>query len=684
MLLGSWDFVWTTGYIGLAVILIVLVGVVALVAKFFRKVSQGAALIRNGLGGTKVSFSGTVVIPILHLVEFMDISVKRIAIDRRGDTGLICKDNLRADIQVAFFVRVNPTIEDVKTVAQSLGCVRASDEKALYELFDAKFSEALKTVGKRFDFVELYVNRDKFKEEILQVIGRDLNGYVLEDAAIDFLEQTDKELLNPNNILDAEGIKKITVLTAAEYEAANAREREKDKTITKQNVEAKEAILELNKQLAEAEAKQKREIESIQAREDAEAKSVVAQQREKAETARIAADETISVADENKQRQIIVAARNKERTDQVEAERVARDQQLEKTERERLVRLAEVERDKVVETENKELQAVIRDRLTVEKTVVAEQERIKDTHEFATADRSKQVQITKAEEEAEQALVKDIKQAEAAKRASEQYAAKQLIEAEANEKAAIKNAEAKKTLAAAMVKEEAVLGTAEAEVMEAKATAYRVQGQAEADVISVKADAKEKDGTAEATVMQRKYGAEANGITAKADAMKKFNDAGKEHEEFKLSLNKDLQVDLAEISIRKDIAAEQAKLVAEGLKQSHIDIVGGDGRFFERLVNSITTGKSIDRTVDNSKLLTELKHSLLSGDSEDIALKLQEFIGQFGLTTADVKNLTVSALVVKLIGMSEGSGKSTLQGLLNTVKQLGLGGKKVADLGIDS
>ncbi len=80
------------------------------------------------------------------------------------------------------------------------------------ELFDAKFSEALKTVGKQFEFVELYDKREKFKDEILKVIGTDLNGYRLDDCAIDYLEQTRLELLNPNNILDAEGIKKITEL----------------------------------------------------------------------------------------------------------------------------------------------------------------------------------------------------------------------------------------------------------------------------------------------------------------------------------------------------------------------------------------------------------------------------------------------------------------------------------------
>lgn len=156
----------------------------------YRKVEKGTALVRTGLGGTKVFFNGGAVVPIAHRADLMDISLKRIEIDRTGKNGLICKDNLRADIKVAFFVRVNNASEDVLRVAESIGCDRASSQDEICVLFDAKFSEALKTVGKRFDFIALYEDRDTFRDEILKVIGTDLNGFVLDDAAIDFLEQT--------------------------------------------------------------------------------------------------------------------------------------------------------------------------------------------------------------------------------------------------------------------------------------------------------------------------------------------------------------------------------------------------------------------------------------------------------------------------------------------------------------
>jgi uncharacterized membrane protein YqiK len=67
---------------------------------------------------------------MIHKAEIMDISVKTLEIDRRGKNGLICRDNIRADIKVNFFVRVNKRKEDVIKVAQSIGCARVISRNA--------------------------------------------------------------------------------------------------------------------------------------------------------------------------------------------------------------------------------------------------------------------------------------------------------------------------------------------------------------------------------------------------------------------------------------------------------------------------------------------------------------------------------------------------------------------------
>ncbi len=672
--IGTPEIVWIV--VGMAAF-VVFVGIVILLLNCLKKVQQGTAIVRNGFGGTTVSFDWLLNFPVLHQIELMDISVKRIEIDRQAQDGLVCKDNIRADIKVAFFVRVNKDANDVKKVAQFLGCKRASDQTALFQLFEPKFSEALKSVGKQFDFVELYTTREQFRDEIKKVIGTDLNGYHLDDCAIDYLEQTDLEQLNPNNVLDSEGIKKITDLTAREQVLANQIRRSKEMTITKQDVEAREAILNLQRQQAEAEEKQAREIAEIQARQRAEALVVGNQERQRSELARISADEEISVAEENRLRTIIVAAKAKERTDAVETERVEKDRGLEITERERVVTLAQIAKEKAVEVEKKNIQDVIRERIVVERAVVEEEEKIKDTREFATADRKKQVAVTAAEEVAQQALVKTVKASEAERDAAELEAKTIVIRAEARKTAAERDTEAKKMLADAVRVESAALGMGEADVLQKKAEAEARGKEALAVGIS-------KEGEAEAHVLEAKASAEAKGITDKAEAMKLFDSVGKEHEEFKLRLNKDKEIELQAIATQHKIAEAQARMLGEALKSANIDIVGGDNQFFDSLVRSITAGKQVDRLVGNSSVLTGIGQKLASGDAGNLRDQIQQYIDLFGVSSNDVKNLTISALVGQWIMKSDEGIRGDLIAFLQSIGAAGVGNQKLADLGVAS
>lgn len=737
------NFLGTAIATTLVIIGVVLFLIVGLIIKWYKKPVHGRALVRSGTGGTNVKFDkGMFVIPVLHKLEIMDITLKTITINRSQKEGLICQDNLRADIIVSFFVRVNRTVKDVTHVAFDIGCERASRQETLLSLFDSKFSEALKTVGKRFNFVDLYNSREEFKREIIEIIGRDLNGYYLDDVAIDYLEQTDLSFLKADNILDSEGIKKITELTSTQQILANNINREREKTIRKQDVEARETILQLNKQLAEKEEQQRREIASIKSREQAEIDKIASEQKLISENARIETEQQVAIAEENKERQIIVAMRNKERVSAVEFEKVEKDKQLEINERERIVTLAQIEKEKAVEEEKKNIQDIIRERVAVEKTVVQEEEKIKDTQAFALAQREKEVAITNAEKLAQQDLVKQIKKAEAERQAADFDAKTRVIKAEAAKEASVKEADAQKILAEAKAAQEAALGISEAQVIEAKANARLIEGQtvaknieikavaeskgtlakanaeaegkqkigiseasiienkgkAEANVISAKADAEKAKGLAEAEVLKQKYIAEADGVKEKAEAMKALDAVGKEHEEFKLELDKDKTVELARINIQKDIAMAQAEVISGALKSAKIDIVGGETMFFDQIIGSITRGKSIDRLVDNSEVVKEVKDTFLPDfeipmdpenpedpEAPQMSFKerLKAFVDQFGLKSSDLKNISISALIFKLTQQAKSDDdKSLLENLLDLAIQKGIDAIPAKSIGI--
>ncbi len=696
-----------------------------MLASFYKKIPQGKAIVRTGVGGTKVAFNkGMYVIPIFHKMEIMDISLKKVQIERLQHDGLICKDNIRADIKVAFFVRVNKSVNDVINVAQSIGCERASDISTLKDIFEAKFSEALKSVGKKFDFIELYEARREFRDEIIDIIGTDLNGYVLDDCAIDYLEQTELSFLSPDNILDSEGIRKITDLTAAQNVKANLIRREEEKLIKKQNVEAREAILELERQLAEKEEKQRREVDNIKAREEAEIQKVREEERLKSEAVRISTEEALAIQEENKLRQIIIAEKNKQRTEAVEAERVEKDRALESTERERIVTLAQIDKERAIEVEKKNIQDVIRERVQLEKGVVEEQQNVRDIEAFRSIERDKQVGITAAAQEAEEKLIRTTKAAEADKIAAEQRAKQLLIDAEAQKEASAKQAEARKILADAKAREDATYGLAEAEVIKAKAEALEQQGiveatvierkaeakkkeglveaeisrekalataigessiiektaQAEAAGIEVKAEAKRKEGLIEAEVTKEKALAEAAGIEEKAAAMKKLDGVGKEHEEFKLTLQKEKEVELAQIHIQKDIADAQAQVLGEALRNADIDIVGGETMFFENIVKQIFNAKGIDRLVNESDNLSQVKHASLGKDGAegDLMERIRDIAGRINVSTEDIKNLSIASLILKMRMQADNEkDKGFLDDLMSVARSMGLSDRKL-------
>jgi flotillin len=302
----------------------------------------------------------------------------------------------------------------------------------------------------------------------------------------------------------------------------------------------------------------------------------------------------------------------------------------------------------------------------VENLVVEEQQRMKDTEAFATAEREKKVTVTQAEAAAQENLIQQIKEAEAHKQAAQfkadedaytvttraeasRQAAKlgaeeKIITAEAYQAAAEKEAAGKILLAEALTKDSAAIGMGEAEVIRAKGTA------------------------------------DAEAIREKADAMKLFEEAGQDHEEFKLELEKDKTIELAQIDVQRQIAEQQAIVIGEALKHSKIDIVGGETEFFDRITRAITTGKVVDRTIGNSQVLGDVKDTFFNGDPEYFKAQVGTWIQDFGIGTEDLKNLSVSALLGKLVGAADGEKRQRLIGMLGAAERFGLSDVKAASL----
>ncbi|MFB9243507.1 hypothetical protein IV454_23765 [Massilia antarctica] len=674
--------------LSIGILTVIVLGCFALFSKFYHKVEQGHVMIINTLRAEpEVTFTGGMVYPVIHKMELMEISLKTIEIKRLGKDGLICRDNIRADIEVTFFLRVNKTTEDVLKVAQAVGCARASNQQTLENLFVAKFAEALKTVGKSMDFVDLYQERDHFRDNIIRQIGDDLSGYVLEDAAIDYIEQTHLDELDPHNILDAQGIKKITELTAIENIRTNELVRDQEMRIKKKDVETREAILELERQQCDAESRQGREVNSVRAREQAETRKIQSEEFTKSELARLQSEQLVMVQQENTTREKEVAENNRKRAVAIEEERVIRARQLEVVDREKEVALQTIEKEKAIEVQKKAIADVVRERIVVERTVAEQEEAIKDVRAVADADRRKKSVIISAEAAAEEKLVMTVKAAEAAERSAKHRAVQDLTAADAALKVAERNAEAQKReaegkeaelaapgLASARVmiaSSEAILkqGTAEAEStrlrMHAEAAGLERMGLAQAAVKSADAAATATHGDAEAQVIQARFEAESKGLALKFEAMSGMSEQTRAHEEFRMQLEIANQQINKGIDAQTLIAKDQAEVLGKALQNARIDIVGGEGDYFDRFVKALSIGKGIDATVEKSRTLQVGLKDHLSGE-RDMVGDMRGLIGALGSSSGELQNLTVSSMLSKIGRDGTALQQQALQSLLAT------------------
>ncbi|MAA80280.1 MAG: hypothetical protein CL916_13580 [Deltaproteobacteria bacterium] len=713
---------WIVAAILIGGIIVIFGGLAIIVAKFYRKVDQGQALIINKMKDEpEVTFTGGVVYPIIHRAEIIDISVKRIDIDRRGKNGLICKDYLRADINVNFFVRINPIKEKVLEVASTIGCKRASDLAALDELFNAKFSEALKTAGKQFEFAALFDKRDDFREKVKEVIGEDLNGFVLEDVAIDYLEQTDLKFLNVNDTNDAQGIEKIVRITKEKQVIEARLSNEAEAQIANEDVKKWERIKLAERQKSEIDENTTQAKEEARIKREREVSTKELTKEKDIELQRKNDEAEMLAAEQAKMRKAEAALKDREKALLIkEEENMAEKLRLQKK-REELAIVLDLQKQTKAEEESSKLKRAEGIKIEAEETN-------KTIIEREQAERTKVSTIITAQAEAEELRIKEEEKAEAAKKVAEiesQMASfdlkkteietesqKMRAEAQAFEKERLADAQAKEFAATEMAKVQVERdredlrkikisnddlelnivdrkgnvdaenlkrqGAAKAENIRAEGVAkaaniqdegsaqaelLRSQGLAEADVEERNVNIAERANEIEANRIRQIKFAEAEGISKLADAQKLMDSISQEREEFRLKLDKQTEIALAKIAVRRDIAKSQAGVLAEAFKATDIKIIGGDGDFFDRFVHAASIGQALDATMDNSQTLQAISHDYVEGEG-NLIKEVGNILSSPTLQASNLRDLSLTALLASLSSEASGEQKKLLQKLL--------------------
>ena len=390
------------------VLLAILAAFVAMVIRY-RIPKADIALVRTGGSKEKINITGGLwVNTIIHEIKEISLNTMRIEVIREGPEALITYDFNRGDVEVVFYLKVEPNQTDILRAAQALGDKSMTPE-TVRELIEPKLEGALRSVAAESDIQDLLQKRQEFAEKVQGTCGEDLgvqNGLTLETVSIIRVDQTPVETLDAENRFDAVGIREITEITAEQEREKERIVQEKEVAIVQIEVDARIQKLEAEQQQAWAESDQQKNIAIYAAEREAETLKFQfemeqgVQEREyemkqEVERARITQEQVVQEREIEMNRDIQVARVQQE---QVVAEReieknlIVETQQIEQS---RVVQLAEIQQHLTVQMQRIQQEQTIAVR-EIEKQLAVETARIAQEEGVSLRDIERELSVQTA------------------------------------------------------------------------------------------------------------------------------------------------------------------------------------------------------------------------------------------------------------------------------------------------
>jgi len=291
---------------GLIVAIVAIAVGVAFLNRFYRKTSRDVALIRTGFGGQKiVATGGTLALPFLHKVDEINMRTMRIEVSRTGAKSLITEDRMRVDVELEFYLRVQPTTEGVATAAQAVGSKSLSPD-GVRNLLEGRFIDAIQATGATFTMDALHDKRAEFVRVIRESVRENLaqSGLQLESVSLTRMDQAAFASLDDNNAFNAVGLRKLAEIIATSKKKRAEIEADADVSVRQTQLEAIKQRLSLARQEEEAQIGQRLEIEKLKAASDADTARAREQATVASESAGIDREQQTRLAEIQKSREL--------------------------------------------------------------------------------------------------------------------------------------------------------------------------------------------------------------------------------------------------------------------------------------------------------------------------------------------------------------------------------------------
>ena len=283
------------------VILLVLLVIVALIAiwflqRYYAKATLDTALVRTGFGGCRVvTDGGCLSLPILHQVQKVSMGALTFSISREGRDAVLTRDQMRADVQFEFELRVAPTKDGISTAAQALGARIARGGETVKDVFAGSLVDAIQQAAATRTLEEIHLDRSGFSGDVAAAIEAQAAklGLTLVSASLIAVDQSDLSQWNENNAFNAQGMRRLAELVADQRKERVRIETEAEVAVRESQLAQHQRQLQLQREEREAEIAQQEHLAKL----EADAKSREDQARDEAklasETTRIENDKKV-------------------------------------------------------------------------------------------------------------------------------------------------------------------------------------------------------------------------------------------------------------------------------------------------------------------------------------------------------------------------------------------------------
>jgi len=209
------------------------------------------------------------------------------------------------DVELDFYVRVQPTEEGVATAAQAIGA-RALNPDGIRNLLEGRFVDALQSVAAAVTMDTLHEKRGEFVRHVADALRENLvhNGMLLDSVSLTRLDQAPFKSLDENNAFNAVGMRQLAEIIATNKKRRTQIEAEAEIAVRETQLEATKRRLALQQQEEQAQIAQQLEIEKSKAASSADSAKAREEAMVASENARIARERETKAMELAKQRDI--------------------------------------------------------------------------------------------------------------------------------------------------------------------------------------------------------------------------------------------------------------------------------------------------------------------------------------------------------------------------------------------